>query len=295
MQDEEIYDWLRLLWTPHLEFEVALRLLETVGLPEEIFAMSYRELREIVSDDLALILSRSAAAVLHNRIESTIQWLKNTPQAELITLIDARFPKSMLRSGTPVIAFFALGDLRLLNQPTVIFLGSNQLTQTGEDIARQWSVDLSKRSVSVVAGAEDGPQRETLRAVAQHAGGKMIYLPVSALTNKEAEPSIRYMSEHGLVLSLLGPYGEETLDEQACLQSRMMLAVCEGFIVIEASLVSPALKVAKEALDLHRTVMAIPGSIYSPLSKGPHKLIKDGARLVETTIEVCSELDQWKN
>ena len=295
MQNQESYDWLRLLWTPGLDFEMTRLLLEKLGLPEEILAAGFRQLNQYVPQEVAIALSRPANANLHERIEKTLHWLNSHPDARLVTLIDPSYPRSMLQSGAPVIAFFAWGDMTLLEQPSIAFIGASQLSSTGLDITRQWSVDLSARSLSVVAGPRQGAQRESLRAIAQYARGRMIYLPTHCLSADEDAQAIGYMAKHGLVLSLLGPYEDyPDVNEQGLSQSRMMLALCQGFIVVEAALSAPAMKLAKEALDLHRTVMAIPGSIYSPLSKGPHKLIKEGAFLVETTLEVLAEMKSWR-
>ena len=104
------------------------------------------------------------------------------------------------------------------------------------------------------------------------------------------EPVIEAMSRRHLVVSLMGPFDEEDEGRRWELRNRLWIGLSSSFVMVQASIRSRSLSFLREALDMNRNVMAIPGSIHSPLSKGPHRLIKEGARLVETTKEVLQEM-----
>lgn len=95
----------------------------------------------------------------------------------------------------------------------------------------------------------------------------------------------RAFVKKGLFLSPIANAKESWLMRQ-----QLLVACAQHFVVIEASARSRVLSLVKEAADMGRDIMAVPGSIHSPLSKGCHKLIREGAKLVESVDEILAEM-----
>lgn len=289
MNRQERYDWLRLMWTPGLSFEMVKALLTAIGLPEIIFSSSYLTLSKVVPEPIARRLCVGADQKLGERIERALSWIDETPNADLITLIDPRYPSQMLLSPEPPLAFFVWGDTSYLSLPSVALVGSSHPNQEGLDLAREWAKSLSQSGVVLIEGMSEGIERSALKGLWKEPSAKAI-LVVDTPMAKVTEPVIEAMSQRHLVVSLNGPL--DTIDDDDCwvLRNRLFLGLCSSFVLMQASARSRSLSLMREALDLNRNVMAVPGSIHSPLSKGSHRLIKQGARLVETTREVLEEM-----
>lgn len=288
MQRQEQYYWLRLMWTNGLSFEMAKNLLTTIGLPELIFSSSYATLCRVVPDDIARRLCMRVDSEIDERIQKTIAWIESTPSADLIALTDSRYPTSLLAVPQPPLAFFVLGDSSYLSQPSVSLLGSSNPNQEGIELAREWAMTLSQ-SVVVVEAMSEGVERAALQGVWKASQARAILVSDEPLGESRASV-IEAMSQRHLVVSLIGPFDKVGAEQRWELRNRLLVGLCSSFVLVQASIRSRALNFLREALDLNRNVMAIPGSVHSPLSKGPHYMIKYGARLVETTNEVFEEM-----
>ena len=289
MDRQERYDWLRLMWTRGLSFEMARVLLSEVGLPEIIFATPYASLVRLVPDSVARRLCLAVDGEIDERINRSIDWIESTPQADLIVLSDSRYPRCLLKTPEPPLAFFTWGDTSYLMLPMVSLVGSTHPNSEGVELARQWAQTLSQTSLVVVEGMCEGIERAALQGIWKESRAKAILVSDVPMA-LSGESVIEAMSRRHVVVSLMGPFDEEDEGRRWELRNRLLIGLSSSFVMVQASIRSRSLSFLREALDMNRNVMAIPGSIHSPLSKGPHRLIKDGARLVETTKEVLQEM-----
>lgn len=289
MDRQKQYDWLRLAWTRGLSFEMAKDLLSLIGLPETIFATSYSSLCRVVSEPVARRISMKVDTEIDERIVATLEWIENTPGADLITLDDQRYPPGLLATPEPPLAIFAWGNTSYLKLPCVSLVGSSHPNQEGSDLARQWAQTLSQYQLVLVEGMCEGIERAALQGLWKEANAKAILVADRPIAVCD-ESVLNAMSQRHLVLSLIGPYDEHEEKRYSELRNRLLIGLCSSFVLVQASSRSRSLGLLREALDLNRNVMAIPGSIHSPLSKGPHRMIKEGARLVETVNEVWDEM-----
>ena len=289
MSRQEQYDWLRLMWTRGLSFDLAKTLLSAIGLPEMIFSESYSALCQVVPESVARRVCMRIDPEIHERIETALLWVERNPEADLIVMTDSRYPRRLLSIPEPPLAFFTWGDTTYLTIPGVSLVGSTHPNQEGVDLARQWAHKLSESCAVLVEGMSEGIERVALQGMWKQAQAKAILVLDRPMALCD-ESVVRAMADRHLVVSLVGPYDEIDEPQRWEFRNRLLLGLCSSFVLVQASIRSRSLSFLREALDLNRNVMAIPGSIHSPLSKGSHRLIKDGARLVETIEEVLDEM-----
>lgn len=277
--------WLRLALTPGLDFELCFRLLKAFGLPEDIFNQRLSNLLPYVPQNIALEIHRAPTEQISEKLQKIEQLIEKYPAVRLLVPSDKDFPSKFLSIPRPPLVTLCSGNLALLNSPTVSFLGSTHPTEEGVQIARSWAKALAKKNAVFVQGDSLGIERETLAAVRQTNPSALIIVARSLLDEQNFEAKLRFTTENGLLLCPL-----DGLDQPWQSRQKLLIAATNHFVVIEASIRSRILSVVREAADVGRNVMAVPGSIYSPLSKGCHKLIREGAKLVESIDEIEPEI-----
>lgn len=277
--------WLRLALTPGLDFELCFRLLKAFGLPEDIFNQRLSNLLPYVPQNIALEIHRAPTEQISEKVQKIEQLIEKYPAVRLLVPSDKDFPSKFLSIPHPPLVTLCSGNLALLNSPTVSFLGSTHPTEEGVQIARSWAKALAKKNAVFVQGDSLGIERETLAAVRQTNPSALIIVARSLLDEQNFEAKLRFTTENGLLLCPL-----DGLDQPWQSRQKLLIAATNHFVVIEASIRSRILSVVREAADVGRNVMAVPGSIYSPLSKGCHKLIREGAKLVESIDEIEPEI-----
>lgn len=301
MDREELGAWLRLLLTPHVGPVIARRLLSALGSPQAIWAAGPSAWSRLVS-------AREVAALTQvppewaAQLDATLAWLAAQPAAadgesgrHVLTLADPRYPRSLLEVSNPPLVLFAQGRLSLLKTPAVAVVGSRHPTAQGADNARAFAKALSAQGVTVVSGLAlgvDAAAHVGALAVDASQGGSTIAVVGTGLDvvyPKAHAMLARQIAEQGLVVSefLLGT---GPLAANFPKRNRIVAGLTRGTLVVEAAVQSGSLITARLALDMGREVLAIPGSIHAPQSRGCHALIRQGAKLVETAQDVLEEL-----
>lgn len=219
-----------------------------------------------------------------------LRWLE-APGHQLIAWDDIDFPKLLLEAGEPPPVLYYIGDRSLLNRPTLAIVGSRNATPQGRENARDFATALAGAGLTIVSGLALGIDG------AAHEGallGRGSTLAVVATGLDRVYPAEHRELAHaiarkgGLVSEFLP--GTPPLRANFPQRNRLISGISLGVLVVEASLSSGSLITARHAADQNRDMFAIPGSIHSPFSRGPHKLIRDGAKLVETAQDVLDEL-----
>lgn len=290
---EELRAWIRLTLEPGLGPAQARTLLAAIGLPHDIYALPSAMLAKHVPADLARQMQGEPGPEIQEQIERTLHWLEQ-PGCHLLTLADPEYPRALLDTYDPPLLLFARGDLSLLSRPCLAIVGARSATAGGLDNARAFAHHLAAQGWSIVSGlalgidaaAHDG----ALQAGTQ--GGSTIAVLGTGIDivyparNRELAHRI---AEHGLLLSEL-PLGTRALRFQFPKRNRLVAGLSQGILVVEAARQSGSLITARLAAELGREVFAIPGSIHSPLSRGCHALIRQGAKLVESADDIHEEL-----
>jgi DNA processing protein len=221
---------------------------------------------------------------------SDLAWL-DAPGHHLIGWEDPDYPALLRRISSPPPALFVAGDPHLLWNPQVAIVGSRNATAGGVDNARDFARALIAAGLTVTSGMAEGVDAAAHRA-ALDAGAPTIAVVGTgtdiAYPRNHAKLAAK-IRESGAIVSEFLP-GTGARSEHFPRRNRMIAGLSLGTLVIEAADRSGALITARLAADAGREVFAVPGSIHNPLARGCHRLIRQGAALVEDAREVIQAL-----
>jgi DNA processing protein len=262
-------------------------LLRAFGDPQAVLAASPAQRRRHVP---ATAAARLDGAPDGQRLAATLAWLSASTH-EIVALDDADYPRALLEIGDPPPVLYAQGRRDLLTMPAFAIVGSRNATPQGCEDAAAFAAALSAAGFSIVSGLALGID------AAAHRGG--LAFAASSIAVIGTGPDRIYparnrdlahdLAQRGLILSEFAP-GTPPLTQNFPRRNRVVSGLARGVLVVEATLSSGSLITARLAAEQGREVFAIPGSIHSPFSKGGHRLIRDGAKLVETAQDILDEL-----
>ncbi|ACT49089.1 DNA-processing protein DprA [Methylotenera mobilis] len=263
------------------------QLLRAFGSPYNIYAASLSQLKEVVSATIANAISNGAN---QEPAAEFTQWLAGANN-HLITLADHEYPRALLEISDPPPYLYAKGNLALLNQPSIAIVGSRNASVQGEKNAEAFAYDLCQHGLCIVSGLALGIDGAAHRG-ALKAGGATIAVVGTGLDivypAKHRELA-HQIAEHGLLLSEFA-LGTPSKPQNFPKRNRIISGLSLGCLVVEANIQSGSQITARMAAEQGREIFAIPGSIHSPMSKGCHQLIKQGAKLVDCIQDITEEL-----
>jgi DNA processing protein len=262
-------------------------LLRAFGGPAQVLGATRAQLRKVVPDAIA---DRLAESIDEEALARAHAWLE-APGHRIVAWGDDAYPKALLALGHAPPVLYYVGDPGLLNAPAFAIVGSRSATAQGKENARAFARALSDAGLVVVSGLALGIDG------AAHEGaleGRASTLAVVGTGLDRVYPARHRALAHriaagGGLLSEFPP-GTPPREFNFPRRNRLISGLSKGVLVVEATLRSGSLITARCAGEQGRDVFAIPGSIHSPLSKGCHKLIREGAKLVETAQDVLEEL-----
>ena len=209
----------------------------------------------------------------------------------LVHMEDARYPTVLKQIYDPPPVLYVRGTLGREDNLGIAIVGSRRCSLYGQEQASRLAHLLAAGGFTIVSGLARGIDSAAHQG-ALAAGGRTLAVQGCGLARAyppENKKLFELISGSGACLSEL-PLQYEPLAENFPTRNRIIAGLSLGTIVIEAGLRSGALITAKTALDSNREVMAVPGKVDSPLSKGPHRLLKEGARLIESVEDVMEAL-----
>ena len=224
------------------------------------------------------------------RIDTDLAWLAE-PGHRLLRCTDADFPPQLEQVDHPPAALFVDGDAGALLRAQVAVVGARGASPQGLEDARRFAGHLAASGLVVTSGLADGIDGAA-HAAALDAGGSTIAVLGTgvdvAYPRKHASLAARVAAGGALVSEF--PLGTGARAEHFPQRNRIISGLALGTLVVEAGLRSGSLITARLAAEQGREVHVLPGSIHSPLKHGCHRLIRDGARLVEHPGEVIESL-----
>ena len=288
--DPGLASWLQLTLTPGLGASAVRSLLARFGLPENVLAAPKEQLESIAGAAAAAQLR----ATRSEAVASAMRWAEE-PGHALVTLADATYPKLLLEIPDPPALLYAVGCVELLARPALAVVGSRNATAQGVRDAEQFAKAFSEAGLTIVSGLALGIDAAAHRGGLASQGSTIAVLGtgVDIVYPRQNAALAARIAEAGLLLSEF-PLGTPGMAENFPRRNRLISGLSQGCLVVEAALASGSLITARAALDQGREVFALPGSIHSPLAKGNHALIKQGAKLVETAEDVLSELGEFR-
>lgn len=219
-----------------------------------------------------------------------LAWL-DEPGNHLLIESDPDYPRLLRElAGAPPL-LFVRGDPQLLSGPQLAVVGSRNPTHGGVENARAFSTHLARAGLGITSGLALGIDAAAHEA-ALDAGGVTIAVAATGLDRvyPAAHRALAHrIAEHGALVSEF-PLGMPPLRENFPRRNRLISGLALGVLVVEAAERSGSLITARLATEQGREVFAIPGSIHSPLARGCHALIRQGAKLVETANDILEEL-----
>ncbi|MDC7709667.1 DNA-processing protein DprA [Vogesella indigofera] len=287
MSPQSLLDWATLALTPGIGPQRFLQLLQRFGDAGHACRAGHGQLRDILDGKTLAALDAGDGA---RAAEAALQWAEGA-DCHLLTLNDDDYPCQLAEAGSAPPLLFARGRRSLLAQPMLAVVGSRHATPQGADNARDFSQRLAAHGYSIVSGlaggidaaAHEGALPEAASTIAVIGTGIDRVYPAR---NRELAHRI---AGHGLILSEFA-LGTPPLAGHFPQRNRIIAGLARGCLVVEAAPQSGSLITARLALEAGRDVMAIPGSIHNPQARGCHRLIKDGARLVESADDVLDEI-----
>lgn len=210
---------------------------------------------------------------------------------DVVTWFDPRFPDSLKQIPDPPAMLYVSGDTTLFKNPGVAVVGARECTALGLEAAGRISTQLSKIGITVISGLALGIDRQAHlgglrgigRSIAVLGCGLDINYPVE---NRDVR---RALNGKGLVVTEHGP-GVEPRGEYFPYRNRIISALSLGVLVAEAAHRSGSLITARLAAEQGRDVFALPGPLGQPTFTGCHRLIKQGAALVESAEDIVEIL-----
>lgn len=283
----EAAPWVALSLVDGLGSVTFCQLLLRFQTPQAVLSASFSALRDIVSSDVAEGIQQ---AMQHPQVQTTLAWLTQ-PDNHLITLADAYYPKRLLQIDQPPPLLYAKGNLQVLQRPGLAMVGSRHATAQGERTAEAFAETLCRAGLSVVSGLALGIDGAAHRGALMADGATIAVVGtgLDIVYPAKHKALAHQIAQHGLLLSEY-PLGTPSLSYNFPRRNRIISGLSEGCLVVEANVDSGSLITARLAIEQGREVFAVPGSIHSPVAKGCHALIKQGAKLVESTADILSEL-----
>jgi DNA processing protein len=290
-QDPGLASWLQLTLTPGLGAAAIRGLLKQFGLPENVLGATRAQLERAGGPAAAELLRPEGIAPA---IERSLRWA-GEPGHAIVTLADAAYPKLLLEIQDPPPLLYAVGRLGLLERPALAVVGSRNATTQGARNAEQFAQAFSEAGLTIVSGLALGIDGAAHRGGLAGAGSTIAVLGtgVDVIYPRQNAALAQRIAESGLLLSEF-PLGAAGAAHHFPRRNRLISGLSQGCLVIEAALASGSLITARAAAEQGREVFAVPGSIHSPLSKGCHALIKQGAKLVESAEDVLAELTAFR-
>src|SRR5262245_22083419 len=279
--------WIELSLVPGLGSSRFRSLLSAFGLPGQVLAATRSQLCRVVPETLAAsILERNRGV----EIDKALRWAES-PGRTVLTLADAEYAKQLLEIPDPPPMLYVSGDVQLLSTAALAVVGSRNATPQGLANAHAFARALSDAGLAIVSGLAIGVDSEAHRGGLEGRGSTIAVLGtgIDVTYPRRNAPLAEEIVSRGALVSEF-PLGTEPHAANFPRRNRLISGLAKGCLVVEAALESGSLITARLAADQGREVFAIPGSIHSPLSKGCHALIKQGAKLVESAQDVLEEL-----
>ena len=267
-QTDERQAWLKLSLMPHIGAETFLQLVGHFGSAAAAWQAASDAVRPLLARKQAREAWANRRGEAERAAEAALRW-EEGEGCRLLMLCDGDFPTMLGEGMTPPPLLFARGNTALLHRPSVAVVGSRHATPQAERIARDFGRALSQQGIAVVSGMAAGIDTAAHLGALEGAGGTAavwgtgidrIYPP----SNKNLAYQI---AERGLIVSEF-PLGTRPLAGNFPRRNRIIAALAQAVLVVEAAVESGSLITARLAAEMGREVMAVPGSLDNTHGKG---------------------------
>jgi DNA processing protein len=287
--DTELLELIRLTMVPGVGPQTARALLGRFGSAGRVLAASLSDLRSVPN-----VGPKLADKILRARQECDAESelaLCRRSDVRILPRDDPGYPPPLENIPDPPSLLYCKGRLEPRDQLAIAIVGSRHCTPYGMRVAERLAAGLARVGITVVSGLARGIDAAAHRGAIK-AGGRSIAVLANGLESiypPEHEDLARALTECGGLLSEM-PMRQAPLAGLFTQRNRIISGLSLGIVVVEATPRSGSLSTAHHAMEQNREVFAVPGPVDSPSSRGCHRLIRDGARLVETVDDILEEL-----
>lgn len=287
--DTEKYFYVALNGIPSLRGRKLKRLLDAFGTPEKLWKASRQELYEegnVSSEFIETYFEQKQKISVEKEFKKA-----EAMNVSILTIADEHYPASLREIYAPPPVLYVKGEIKKQDEKALGVVGSRKATEYGLNVAEKISAALSQNGFTIVSGLARGIDTKAHEGTL-NAGGRTIAVLGCGLDvsyPKENKSLAEKISASGAVLSEF-PFGTPPLALNFPMRNRIISGLSRGVIVVQAGERSGATITADFALEQGREVFAVPGSVYLPQSKGTHRLLKEGATLVESVNDVLQGL-----
>ncbi len=277
---------------PGIGNAVIRRLRENFGSAQAGLEASEGELREALPPRICekLLRGRSSRSILR-RLERELKLVRSS-ECRTVALGEEGYPPNLVHIYDPPPILFIRGELNPDDKFAVSVVGTRRATTYGRDACSRLTREIVQQGFTVVSGMARGIDTVAHRSALEN-GGRTIAVLGSGLLNiypRENADLAEEISRNGALISEF-PMTTPPVDVNFPRRNRIISGLSLATIVVEADERSGALITADFALEQGREVLAVPGSIFSRCSKGTHRLIKEGATLMESVDDLLDVLN----
>lgn len=271
-------------------------LIERFGAPEAVWRATPADLAavEALSRQAAESLRRGPSPTALAEVEVELDRLEHA-EFEAVVLGDSAYPAALATLFDPPAVLFIAGRGGLPVERAIAVVGSRRASEHGLRVARRLGRELAERGITVVSGLARGIDGAAHAGALEGGGATIAVIGCGLDVHYPPEHAAlqRQVAAAGAVVSEL-PLGTEPLPPHFPRRNRIISGLCAGVVIVEAGAISGALITARLALEQGREVFAVPGPAGLSSTAGSHRLLRDGARLVERVDDILEELAaQW--
>lgn len=284
-QRDPIDYWLALVHAPGIGAAGVAEWLAQAGDPRRLFTDT--TLRRTAPEPLRQWFAEPDWGV----VEQARRWAEQ-PNHHLLSLTDSDFPQRLREIPSPPPLLYLIGDPRLLETPQLALVGSRHPTAIGAETAREFARYLAGVGLTITSGLATGIDGAAHQGALDGGGATVAVLGtgIDRVYPARHRDLAHAIVDGGGALVSEFPLGTPPLRGNFPRRNRIISGLSLDTLVVEAALQSGSLITARIALEQGREVFAVPGSIHNPLARGCHRLIRDGAKLVETAQDILEEL-----
>lgn len=261
--------------------------------PEAVFKASSADLKRVegIDERLAEALRRAPSRLWADKQREKLK----ARGGRLVSYWDDDYPELLRKIYDPPVLLFIRGQIGLSDRKTLAIVGTRRPTGYGRMAAEHFAKACAREGVVVVSGLARGIDTVAHEAAIKSGGGTIGVMGsgLDVPYPPENHGLISRMFQEGCVVSEF-PMGTEPAAGHFPRRNRIISGLCRGTVVVEAGEKSGALITAAMALEQGREVFAVPGSIKNRAARGPHRLIREGAKLIENIEDVFVEIPGWQ-
>ncbi|WP_133649789.1 DNA-processing protein DprA [Paraburkholderia flava] len=288
--DDELTGWLRLASARGLRPAALRTLLERFGLPDAVLGQPFASLAAVTDEATAQAALAAPDTGFAGYLDTVRAWREAEANA-VLTLGDPAYPPALLTMPDPPPLLYVKGKIELLHARSVAVVGSRSATPQGTEDAARFARAFSNAGITVVSGLALGIDGAAHRGALKGPGSTVAVTGTGAdLVYPAAHHALAHEIAAAGAIVTEWPLGTPARSSHFPQRNRLIAGLVGGVLIVEAAMRSGSLITARLANEMGRDVFALPGSIHAPLSRGCHRMIKQGAKLVETPEEVLEEL-----